>query len=142
MKTVRKILQDASKISRKRNSANKEFIKTIITIATGFLALFVGLKPEVIPNELAKIFFLSTICLLVAGIISCAISLYVEVYFHNQNMKFLKQIMKEHLEKPLTFDRFNTVKKPCLFKILEWAGFIFLGLSGFSLIVYIYLSIF
>lgn len=137
-KTITKILIEATELSKKRISSNKEFVKTIITIATGFLALFVGLKPEVIPNEIAKILFLLTTFLLVIGIIFCAISLYVEVYFHDQNMTFLKKTMEEHLEKSLTYTKLNTVKKPWLFKLLECFGFLFLGLSGLSLILYIY----
>ena len=138
MDIKREILNRSEKVNNERLNANKEYVKNLITVGIGFLALFVGLKTDNIMSMSAKYFYLSTVILLVFGILSSSISLYFEIYIHNQNQKFLKKCMKEHLEGKLLTDRLNITRKPWYYKVFEKLGFICFFCSPISLIIYVY----
>ena len=121
-----------------RHNAHKDFVKNLITVGVGFLALFVGLKSDNIENLNAKYFFLITIILLVFGILFSSVALYFEIYMHDKNQKFLKACMVDHLEGRLSSNRLNVTPKPWYYKLFEKLGFMCFILSPVSLILYIY----
>ena len=134
-----KILKGATELSEKLGEARKDFIKNLITIGTGFLALFIGLKSENINTENAKYLFFTTIILLVLGILFSTISLFQEIFYIKKNEKFLKKKLNEYLEKGSVGSTiFNFTKKPLFFKICEFIGFSSFILSTLTLIGYIY----
>ena len=138
MNIEKTIIKKYAELNSDRQIARKGFIKNLITISTGFLALFIGLKSDNIESELGKYFFFVTIILLVCGILFSTISLYLEIYYIDKNQTFLKKLMKEHLEQGVTSDRFNSVKKPIFFKIYDFIGFGSFILSTIALILYVY----
>jgi len=134
-----KILKGATELSTQLGNARKDFVKNLITIGTGFLALFIGLKSKNIEPENAKYLFFVTIILLVVGILFSTISLFQEIFFIRKNIKFLKEKMAEYLEKgSVGSTLFNFTKKPLFFKLCEYIGFSAFILSAFTLIGYIY----
>ncbi len=135
----KKIIQKYAELHNNRQIAHNNFLKTLITVGTGFLALFIGLKSNEINSEIAKSFFLLTIVLLVLGIIFTTISMYLEIYYINDNQTFLKKILKEYLDSGIARDHINTTKKPWFFKLFEFIGFGGFLLAPVSLIIYIYL---
>lgn len=139
METKFELLKEAQKLSTNRGRANKEFIKTIITIATGFLALFIGLKSNGIASENARYLFFLTIVLLVVGIVFLAISLYQEIYFLKKNESFLKEKISKYLKKG-TIEKilFNYTKQPLFFKICEPIGYCAFLLATIALIGYVF----
>ena len=120
-----------------RHSAHKDYVKSIITVAVGFLALFVGLKSENIVDDYAKYSFLVTIVLLVFGVIFSSIGLYFEIYIHNKNQTFIKNCMLDHLDGESISNRLNITPKPWYYKMSEKLGFLCFLLSPISLIIYI-----
>lgn len=133
------LLKAAAKLSQDLSQAKKGFTQNLITIATGFLALFVGLKPESIQTEIAKCFYFSTIILLVMGIVFSVISLYQEILYIRNNEKYIKQKMKEHLEgKGIYKILFNYTKRPWYFRAAEILGFLAFIMAAITLIFYIY----
>ncbi|MDP3946460.1 MAG: hypothetical protein Q8Q51_11245 [Lutibacter sp.] len=138
MDIKREILNKYVEVNNERLDAHKEYVKNLITVGIGFLALFVGLKTDNIMSMFAKYFYLSTVILLVLGILSSSISLYFEIYIHNQNQKFLKKCMSDHLEGKFLSDRLNITTKPWYYKVFEKLGFICFFCSPISLIIYIY----
>lgn len=121
-----------------RHDAHKDYVKNLITIGVGFLALFVGLKSDNIICLYAKHFFLITIVLLVFGILFSSVALYFEIYIHDKNQEFLKACMADHLDGKLSSNRLNVTPKPWYYKMFEKLGFTFFLLSPISLIVYVY----
>ncbi|SHK17814.1 hypothetical protein SAMN04488028_103266 [Reichenbachiella agariperforans] len=134
-----KILKAAADLSKELGQARKDFTRNLITISTGFLALFIGLKSDSIENECAKYFFLATIILLVLGILFSTISLYQEIYFIRKNERFLKKKLNEHLEGKLIEEiLFNYTDKPWFIRACEFIGYAAFILSTFVLIGYVY----
>jgi hypothetical protein len=139
MSIENKILQKAAELSAELGTARKGFMKNLITVGTGFLALFIGLKSENIESVNAKYFFFITIILLVIGILFSTISLFQEIYYLRKNEKYLKSKMAQFLDKgTLESTLFNFTKKPIFFKICEFIGFASFILSTLTLIGYIF----
>lgn len=138
MDIEKQILRKYTEVNKERQNAYKDYVKNLITLGIGFLALFVGLKNENILGIYAKSFYLLTIILLVIGILFCSISLYFEIYIHDKNQKFLKECMKDHLNGEFFSDRLNITLKPWYYKLFEIIGFSCFILSPISLIIYIY----
>lgn len=139
MNPEKKIISEYSKINDKRHQAFKDFIKNLITIGTGFLALFIGLKADNIESTDAKLAFLITIILIVVGILTLVISLYNEIYTIDKHQTFLKKTMEDIIDGGPKIDRLNVVNKPMFFKICEFVGFTCFIFSSISLIYYVYL---
>ena len=79
----KQILENAKKlgeIHEKRNQAFNSWLKNIITIAAGLIAVLVSLKTGKSPSLLAHYLFVSTIGLLSLGILSGSLVLYNEVH--------------------------------------------------------------
>lgn len=134
-----KILRGATELSEKLGEARKDFTKNLITIGTGFLALFIGLKSDNIISENAKYLFFATIILLVIGILFSTFSLFQEIFFIRKNEKFLKKKMREYIDKgSIGSTIINFTKKPWYFSFFEFVGFASFILSTLTLIGYIY----
>ncbi|NND52757.1 MAG: hypothetical protein HKN54_10135 [Flavobacteriaceae bacterium] len=141
MSIENQILKKAEELSTALGKARKDFIKNLITIGTGFLALFVGLKSENIDSQNAKYFFFITVVLLVIGIMFLTISLFLEIYFIRKNEKFLKSKMKEYYEKgKIGSTLFNFTKKPFVYRFIEVIGYSSFILSAFALLGYIFFA--
>lgn len=139
MDNFEKLIIDKYEIlNKERHTVLKDFIKGLITISTGFLALFIGFKSEDINNINAKLFYFTTILLLVSGILSLSISLYVEIYFIDKNQTFLKEMMIKYKKGNLKKNHLSIVVKPWYYKLMEFIGYLSLILSLISLSIYIY----
>ncbi len=66
------------------------YFRTISTLTVALIGLIIGLKPDSIPNENAKLFFLLGIALLGSCLIFSLVVQYYQVYQDKQETKIRK----------------------------------------------------
>ncbi len=86
------------KISEERQNAFSAWLRNIITIAAGLIAVLVSLKSNKTENELTHSIFFATIGLLSLGILCGCIVLYNEIVLLNRMMTIQKKFVGRLLE--------------------------------------------
>ncbi len=126
---------------KKENDSYFSFLRHLATILIGFLGLLIGLKPNALPNQNSKIFFLISITLIALSIIFLSICLFYETKIYRKELK----IRQKHLNDYINSDKKESIQtdnlEPDNLKTFEIITFILLILSIASLILYVYFSI-
>ena len=141
-KRANPLLQSIQELSEERVKAEKDFLKTITTIATGFLGLFIGLNDISNESYNIKLFFFITILGLSLGITFSICSLYSELYFIDKRQIINRNRLKILLKNPYASHDFRYIPQSKLVRFsLFLTYFSYLG-AIFSLILYSYFLIF
>jgi len=122
--------------------SNFAFFKGLTTISVALIGLLIGLKPLNIPNQYAKVLFLTTICLIGLCILFSLIVQFYEVIFGKRKVDAYKQILQEYIDDPIGAGSLQIVelKGVKFFATFEVLTFFCLILSIISLILYVYFS--
>jgi hypothetical protein len=119
------------------------FQKTITTLSIGFLAIFVGFKPEKLNCELTKFLFFSTVLLFGLCILFSLITQYGELKLHRKSAVARANILIDYIENHGgNTSQSEYVKTNWLYKTSEKTTYFCLLLSILSLITYSYFLIF
>ncbi len=117
------------------------YFRTISTLAIALIGLIIGLKPEVIPEENAKVFFIIGISLLGLCIIFSLVVQYYEVNQYRQETKIRKDQVLDYVQDPESNNlQLSEINKHWIFILSEYLTFISLILSIAALIGYVYFS--
>jgi len=119
------------------------FQKTITTLSIGFLALFVGFRPEYIKCEWTKTFFFSTVLLFGLCILFSLITQYGELKIYRKSAVSRAKILLDYIQTQNGKTcQAEYVKTNWLYKTSEKLTYFCLLLSILSLIIYSYFLIF
>ncbi|MES2812745.1 MAG: hypothetical protein V4670_09780 [Bacteroidota bacterium] len=140
-KNIKSHLDNLVSTEKKESESYFSYLKHLSTISIGFLGLLIGLKPETLPNQCSKIFFLTTIILIALGTLFLTICSFYETKKHREEIKVRKKQLNEYLDS----DKKESIQidhiDPGYLQIFEIITFTLLILSIFSLILYVYYSI-
>ncbi|MFV8369362.1 hypothetical protein [Flavobacterium sp. LB2R40] len=138
---IKNHLNNIINTEKKETESYFSFLRHLATISIGFLGLLIGLKPETLPNQNSKVFFLVTITLIAFGILFLSICLFYETKKYREEIKVHQKQLNEYLDSDKKEDVQISHLDPGNLKIFEIITFILLILSIFSLILYVYYSI-
>ncbi|MFV5688099.1 hypothetical protein ACM55M_05685 [Flavobacterium sp. ZT3R25] len=138
---IKNHLNNIINTEKKETESYFSFLRHLATISIGFLGLLIGLKPETLPNQNSKVFFLVTITLIAFGILFLSICLFYETKKYREEIKVRQKQLNEYLDSDKKEDVQISHLDPGNLKIFEITTFILLILSIFSLILYVYYSI-
>jgi hypothetical protein len=129
---------EIEKINNERNTKSSEFLKNIVTIATGFLAIFISLKTKKSDNIIEHYLFLTMLSSIVLGILSALIVLRAEVTILNRVLTERKLLALKALksEEALKFPELHFVKQPQKYLYIERFCYFSFVLSLVTLIIY------
>ncbi len=114
------------------------YLRALTVIATGFLGLLIGLKPEKIPDCTSKYLFLSTITLMSLGIFFSVVSQFYEVVYAQKLVDARDELLTEYIHDPSKKFQSKTILKPIFYKISDAMTFCCYGLSIATLICYVW----
>lgn len=89
---------EIEKTNNEKNLKNSEFLKNIVTIATGFLAIFISLKTKKSESIIEHYLYLIMLISIVLGILSALIVLRAEVLILNRVLTERKLLALKVLE--------------------------------------------
>ena len=98
--TVLKLVNEFTETVEKYNSSFFGFFKNISTLSVGLIGLLIGLKPDVIPNPIAKVFFLIGICLLGLCILFALAVQHYELNYREQASNIRLKNIQSYIQNP------------------------------------------
>lgn len=120
----------------KNHSTRQDFIKHILTLASGMLAILAAFHTSGINTGYILKLYLSTLTLLATGILSGGITLYFDTVGAKSIFMQLKEEMQKQLKDPSTSSNPICYNPPKMFYICEKICYISLLLSVISLAFY------
>ena len=116
------------------------FVRTLITIGSGLIAVLVSLKSKSINSKETNLLFASTIAALSLGILFGAILLYQDIRLSDKLEKKLSNHISKELEanRPLIF--FENASAGWIFSFSKWSMIISFSISLLLLTFYSYYS--
>ena len=90
MQAINDNLKELQRLNNERHEKFFAWIRNLITIAAGLIAVLVSLKSDKSSNDITHFLFVSTIGLLSFGILTGAIVLYHEVIFLDKAQTYLR----------------------------------------------------
>ena len=135
---LNKQLADVIDTNNERNSKYSEWLKNIITIAVGFIAIIVSLKTKKSVSVIEHYSYLAMLCSNVLGIICGLIVLYSDVKVLNLavNEKKLAILRRLNETNVSPFPEINFVKRPVIYLYISYLCYISFIMSLISLICY------
>ncbi len=124
-----------SQVHAERFSKNEAWLKGIITIASGLIAVLVSLKSGVSKTYLQHVVFVSTVALLSLGILFGTIVLYENINL----LRIQEKILYDHLVELLNGSRqdmVEVIKSKKIYKICFYLCLTSFLLSLIALVVY------
>lgn len=139
-KFLGKLFENLEVSQVKKDKTYFEYFSSISSLSIALIGLLIGLKPNPIPNEFAKIAFLISIILIGLCIIFSLGTRFYEIVFYGKEVEVRKLHIKKYLDNP-SENEFQEaiIEKPKLYVFFEIATFICLVFSILSLISYVYL---
>ena len=131
---LKKHIDDLNVVEKERDLMQNDWLKNIITIASGFLAIIVSLKSEKSETDLQSILFIITILSISIGILSGLLVLFGDIVFLNLIVKK----KKEQISKLVSADslEIDFVEVPKIYKYIGYMCYFSLIVSLFSLTYY------
>lgn len=120
-----------------RSDKYYSWLKGLITIASGLIAILISLKKEVSKTHFEHLLFIATIGLLSSGIVFGSIVLFQEVSVLDQSARVLHNHIKGQLSGNQN-DQISWVKPHWIYKICSWVSVLSFLVALVSLIVYAY----
>ena len=135
-------MMSLNQANREYENSNFSFFKGITTISVALVGLLIGLKPSSIPNQCAKMLFLTTIILIGLCILCSLIVQFYEVLFYKKKVYAREKILKEYKVSVSDTDFLEVliIKRFLFFEFFQILTFLFLLLSIITLILYVYFS--
>ena len=124
------------------NLKHSEWLKNIITIAVGFVAIIVSLKNKKSTNFIEHYLYLTMLCSNVFGILCGLIALHSEVKLLNLVVKKRTQLLLNRLNKTniSPFAEIVSVKQPIVYLYISYLCYLSFIVSIISLFFYIIVS--
>lgn len=122
--------------SEKNHITRQDFLKHILTLASGMLAILAAFHTSGINTGYILKLYLSTLALLATGILSGGITLYFDTVAAKSIFIQLKEEMQKQLKDPSSSSNPISYNPPKLFYICEKVCYISLLLSVISLAFY------
>ncbi len=140
---VSKLVTEFTGAVDKYNDSFFRFFKNISTLSVGLIGLLIGLKPDVIPNQYAKVFFLLSIILIGLCILFSLIVQHYELNYRAQANKIRLRNITSYIENPSENTMQSAdVNKHKFYKFSEKLTFSCFGISILTLIFYVYFLVF
>ena len=137
-KAVHKLVDEFTVTVEKYNTSFFGFFKNISTLSVALIGLLIGLKPAVIPNQYAKLFFLLSIILIGLCILFSLIVQHYELNYREQaNNIRLRNIQSYILNPSENIMQKEGVNKKPIYVISEILTYFCFGTSIISLILYV-----
>lgn len=133
------LLEKLNESQEKKNKSYFNHFKSISTLSVALFGLLIGLKYDKIPNQCAKIYFLSSIILIGFCILfSLATQLY-EVIYYNKEVEIRRKHILKYVENPIKNNlQIDTLSKSNLYKVFAVLTYTCLILSMITLTFYVY----
>ena len=123
----------------KKDNSYFEYFKSISTLSVALIGLLIGLKATPIPNQEAKVAFLTTIILIGLCILFSLATRFYEVVFYKKSVDVRKKHILEYIENPSENNlQLDNLDKHWIFTFFELATFFCLLLTILSLVLYVY----
>lgn len=133
--TEKEYYQKLEELSKKANDAYFGWLRHILTMASGLVAILIALHKESSSSYAEHWSFVITIGLLALGILCGSFALYTEIQSHRSlGLAVLKQIRGHRVGEKQAPGVFS--KLPRIFGIAQYACYAFLSLALVSLVVY------
>jgi len=138
-KYLKELFNSFEQSQSKKDNSYFEYFKSISTLSVGLIGLLIGLKSSQIPNQEAKIAFLTAIILIaLCTLFSLAIRFY-EIVAYKQEVEHRRLNILEYIENPSENNvQIKNLNKNWFYKFSEIATFVCLLLSILALISYVY----
>jgi uncharacterized ion transporter superfamily protein YfcC len=137
-KIVHKLVNEFTETVEKYNASFFGFFKNISTLSVGLIGLLIGLKPDVIPNPISKLCFLTGISLLGLSILFSLVVQHYELNYREQQNKIRLQNILSYIQNPAdNIMQKGEVSKHKAYKFSEKLTYYCFGLSIVSLIFYV-----
>lgn len=135
---VDKLVNEFTEAVEKYNASFFGFFKNISTLSVGLIGLLIGLKPDVIPNPISKVFFLLSIILLGLCILFALVVQHYELNYREQANNIRLQNIQSYIKNPSKnkIQKSDTDKKK-IYVISEKFTYFCFGISIVSLILYV-----
>lgn len=138
-KTVDKLVNELTDSINKYNTSFFSFLRNISTLSVGLIGLLIGLKPDEIPNQNAKVFFLISIILIGLCILASLVAQHYEINYLTQANKIRLQNIESYIRNPSeNIMQKSEISKGKVYKISEIVTYSCLILSIVALIFYVY----
>jgi hypothetical protein len=138
-KTVNKLVNELTDSINKYNVSFFSFLRNISTLSVGLIGLLIGLKPAVIPNQYAKVFFLLSIFLIGLCILSSLVAQHYEINYLTQANKIRLRNIESYIQNPSeNILQKSEISKGRIYKVSEIVTYSCLTLSIITLICYVY----
>jgi Na+/melibiose symporter-like transporter len=139
MQHIKSLTEKLEKLNVERHDKYFSWIKTVLTIFAGLVAVLVSLKTKKSETETAHLFFTITIILLSTCILIGLLLLYEEV----SSLDDLQKVVQQHILKSIREDKeedlFEYINRKKIYKIASNFFSFLIILSFISLTIYGYL---
>jgi hypothetical protein len=133
-KDFEKHLISLRELQNSRNTVYSDWLKNIVTIATGLLAVLVSLKTTKSANELEHYLYVCSIGFIGLGILLGVIILFSDIKVANLSISKKKEQLESLLDG--SNKEFDFINRPKIYKYLEYICFSCFTLALISLVIY------